>query len=154
MLYYGTVGILLLWNSIRDMKRKTLYNRELLLGAGVVLLLLTADCMCSGTVADLLFSAEELPWKRLLGMVPGIVVLLLSVVLRGGIGKGDGYLLCISGMALGVQENTALLFYGLFLAGITAAVLMIFKRVKRDTKLPFVPFLFAGFLLTVIQKIA
>lgn len=154
MLYYVAVGILLLWNSVQDIRKKTLYNRGLLLGAGVMLLLFAGDCLYSGTIADLLLSEGEVPWKRLLGVIPGIGVLILSIVLRGGIGKGDGYLLCITGMALGAEQNTALLLYGLFLAGVMAAVLLILKRVKRDTKLPFVPFLFAGFLLTVVQQFA
>lgn len=154
MLYYVTIGSLLLWNSIQDMKKKTLCNWGLLLGAGVVLLLLGVDCLCSGMIADLLLSESGVPWKRLLGLLPGIGVLGLSVVLHGGIGKGDGYLLCISGMALGIEQNTVLFFYGLFLAGVTSAVLLVFKRVKRNTKLPFVPFLFAGFLLTVVQQYA
>jgi len=154
MLYYVTVGVLLLWNSIQDIRKKTLNNRDLFVGAGMVLLLLAADCLCSGTVADLLLSEGDVPWKRLLGIVPGIGVLVLSAVLRGGIGKGDGYLLCISGAALGAEQNTALLFYGFFLAGVISALLLVLKRVKRDTKLPFVPFLFAGFLLAVIQQFA
>lgn len=152
MLYYVAIGSLLLWNSVQDIRKQALCNWGLLLGAGVVLLLFGADCLCSGTAADLLLSEGDIPWKRLLGILPGIGVLGLSVVLRGGIGVGDGYLLCISGMALGIERNTALFFYGLLLAGVTAAVLLALRRVKRNTKLPFVPFLFAGFLLTVLQQ--
>lgn len=154
MLYYVTVGVLLLWNSVQDVKKKTLNNRDLLFGAGVVLLLFAADCLYSGTAADILLSEGELPWKRLFGVLPGMGVLVLSAVLRGGIGKGDGYLLCISGVALGAEQNTVLLFYGIFLAGVVSALLLVLKLVKRDTKLPFVPFLFIGFLLTVIQQFA
>ena len=152
MLYYVAIGSLLLWNSVQDMKRKALCNWGLLLGAGVIVFLFITDCFCSGAIADLLLSEGGAPWERLLGVLPGIVVLGLSVVLRGGIGKGDGYLLCISGLALGAEQNTALIFYGLFLAGVTAAVLLGLKRVNRNTKIPFVPFLFAGFLLTVAQQ--
>jgi len=85
-------------------------------------------------------------------VLPGAGILALSLMLKGSIGKGDGYLLCISGLALGLKQNLSILFYALFLAGGTAAVLLGLGKVKRDTKLPFVPFLLGGFVLTVLQQ--
>lgn len=151
MLYYIVVGILLLLNAIQDFKKKSLHNGGLLLGAGVVIALFVLDGICSGMIADVLLSNGSFPWMRLWGILPGICVLILSVVLRGSIGKGDGYLLCISGIALGLEQNVALLFYGLFLAGSTAMALLILRKAKRNTKLPFVPFLFAGYILALLQ---
>ena len=152
MLYYIVVGSLLFLNGVQDLRKKTLHNGGLFVGVGVVLLLFVLDGVCSGVSADILLSQGSFPWKRLWGILPGAGVLVLSSVLRGSIGKGDGYLLCISGIALGLEQNMALLFYGLFLAGSTAMVLLILQKVKRDTKLPFVPFLFAGYILTLMQQ--
>jgi len=152
MLYYIVVGCLLLLNGIQDLRKKTLHNGGLLLGAGVVLLLFVLDGVCSGVLPDALLSEGSFPWKRLWGILPGIGVLGLSSVLRGDIGKGDGYILCICGVALGLEQNMALLFYGIFLAGGVAMILLAIRKVKRNTKLPFVPFLFAGYLLVLIQQ--
>jgi len=152
MLYYIAIGILLLWSSIQDIKRKSIHNGGLVTGAVAVLLLFLLDGVMQGRLTDVLLSEGDVPWKNVWGIIPGLGVLLLSQFIPGSIGRGDGYLLCISGLALGVRWNFSVLCYGLFLAGGTAAVLLAVHKVKRDTKLPFAPFLFGGFVLTVLQK--
>lgn len=148
MLYYIATGLLLLINAIQDIKSKTVRNGGLLVGAGAVCLLLAADGVFSGISANMLLSAGA-PWKRLWGVLPGILVLVFSCLSRESIGKGDGYLLCITGAALGFEQSMAVLLFGVLLAGICAGILLSLRKVKRDTKLPFVPFLFAGFLLSL-----
>ncbi len=151
MLYYVVTGILFLWNSVQDIKRRTLSNKGLLIGMGAIVLLFAANGLCSGMVAEIMLLQDGVPWQNIWGVLPGVGILVLSLMLKGSIGKGDGYLLCISGLALGLKQNLSILFYGLFLAGGTAAVLLGLGKVKRDTKLPFVPFLLGGFVLTVLQ---
>ena len=152
MLYYITIGILLLWSSIQDIKSKRIQNGGLVAGAVIVLALFFLDGVKQGMFAEFLLSEGGVPWKNVWGLVPGVGVLLLSLLIPGSVGKGDGYLLCISGLALGLVCNFSLLCYGLFLAGGTAAVLLAVHKVKRDTKLPFVPFLLGGFILMVLQR--
>lgn len=152
MLYYIAIGILLIWSSIQDIKRKSIHNGGLVAGAVTVLVLFLLDGIKQGQLADVLLSEGGVPWENVWGLIPGVGVLLMSQLIPGGIGKGDGYLLCISGLALGGMWNFSVLCYGLLLAGGTAAVLLAVHKVKRDTKLPFVPFLFGGFLLTVLQQ--
>lgn len=152
MLYYIVTGILFLWNSVQDIKRRTLSDKGLLIGMGAIVLLFASNALCSGIVAEIMLLQDSVPWQNLWGVLPGVGILILSLVLKGSIGKGDGYLLCISGLALGLKQNLSILFYGLFLAGGTAAVLLGLGKVKRDTKLPFVPFLLGGFVLTVLQQ--
>lgn len=152
MLYYVVTGILFLWNSVQDIKRRTLSNIGLLIGTVVIVLLFVANGLCSGTAAGIMLLQDDVPWQNLWGVLPGAGILALSLMLKGSIGKGDGYLLCISGLALGLKQNLSILFYALFLAGGTAAVLLGLGKVKRDTKLPFVPFLLGGFVLTVLQQ--
>lgn len=149
MLYYLVIGVLLLVCSVQDIRKKEISNISLLIGAGVVVFVLLAE----GVLCENLFSAEASWWKNCCGMIPGICVWILSYVTRGGIGTGDGYLLCISGAALGLDVNLALLCYGLLLAGAFSGILLVMRRVKRETKLPFVPFLTGGYLLTVLQLI-
>ncbi len=147
MVYYIFVGVLFLYCSVQDIRRKEISNIGLLAGMGIVVLLLLLDGMITGN----LFSAEALLWKKIWGLLPGICVWIVSYVTRGAIGKGDGYLLCVSGLALGVEANLAILFYGLLAAGLCSAVLLALRKVKRKTKLPFVPFLCGGYLMLLIQ---
>lgn len=147
MVYYIFVGVLFLYCSVQDIRRKEISNIGLLASMGMVVLLLLLDGVINGN----LFSAEALLWKKIWGLLPGICVCILSYVTRGAIGKGDGYLLCVSGLALGVEANLAILFYGLLTAGFCSAVLLALRMVKRKTKLPFVPFLCGGYLMLLIQ---
>ncbi len=153
MIYHSAVLFLFLWNTIQDIKYKSLRNRGLLAGGVFIFLLVIADGLYSGKLADILLSKGGFPWQNLWGVLPGVCLLLVSWLAEGCIGKGDGYLVCISGLALGFKTNLSLLFYALLLAGGISAVLLSLRKVKKDTKLPFVPFLLGGYLLTLLQYI-
>lgn len=147
MVYYILVGVLFLYCGVQDIRRKEIGKIGLLAGFALVLLLLLLE----GIVKQNLFATDALLRKNLWGILPGICVWVLSYVTRGGIGKGDGYLLCVSGLALGAEANLAILFYGLLAAGLFSGVLLVLRKVKRETKLPFVPFLCGGYLILLMQ---
>lgn len=161
MLYLLVIGVLFLLCAVEDFKRKSLRSGLLLAGVGVIFLVF------GGELGYPLLSQKIEPvWKegiesflflqlgigqRLLGAGVGGILLVISFLSRGKIGLGDGYLLCISGFALGVQQNLALLGYGLLFAGVVAVVMLICKKASRNTKMPFVPFLFGAYLLCLVQ---
>ncbi len=80
------------------------------------------------------------------GMLVGGGVLLLSFLTRESIGKGDGLLLMVTGLYLGMRQNMLLLLIGIFLAGICALFLFVFGKKRKKDDIPFIPFLFAGYL--------
>lgn len=148
------VGVMLLHNSIQDIKRRSLSNRGLMLGGVVATVMLLAEWLFSGWRAGKSLDIRGFPWERLAGMLPGLGLLLISYVMKGQVGRADAYLMCIVGVLLGIGKGISILFYALLLAGSVSLVLLVLRKVKRDTKLPFVPFLFGGYLLSVIQQFA
>ena len=80
------------------------------------------------------------------GMLVGGFVLLLSFLTRESIGKGDGLLLMVTGLYLGMRQNMLLLLIGIFLAGICALFLFVFGKKRKKDDIPFIPFLFASYL--------
>lgn len=154
MVRFLVVGILLLCSSIQDVKTRKLSNRGLIVGGIAVVILLLTEWLCSGWIAGVSAAIRSVPWERLMGALPGLGLLVLSYGMRGQIGRGDAYLMCISGAALGVKQGMALLFYALLLAGSISLVLLVLRKVKKDTKIPFVPFLLGGYLLSLIQQFA
>ncbi len=154
MVQFLAVGILLLCNSIQDIKYHSLSNRGLLFGGIVAVILFLAEWLWPGLLAGVHPGARDFPLERVVGLVPGFGLLILSYVMKGQIGRGDAYLVCISGVLLGVGQSVSLLFYALLLAGSVSLVLLVFRKVKRDTKLPFIPFLLGGYLLSLIQQFA
>lgn len=109
--------------------------------------------------AVLLFGAVVLGYRfhagaglveLLTGLVPGAGLLLISFCTRESIGFGDGMILCVLGLFLGIKDALAVLGMALFFAAMLAAVLLVLKRAGRKTELPFLPCLFAGYLLSLV----
>lgn len=130
-------GLLLLVAAVQDMKRKEV--SIWLLGIfGVLGIPVTLLNGAGGTAA--------LP-GALGGAAVGLLVILMSRLTEGAIGMGDGLLLTVTGIYLGFQENLFLFLCGAFLAAALSVVLLILKKVTRKTSCPFIPFLFAGYLM-------
>lgn len=76
------------------------------------------------------------------GALPGLFFLFLSKATKEQIGYGDGLLLVILGISLGIEHMVWLLLLALFLVFFAAACF--FLRGKRKERIPFTPFLFLG----------
>lgn len=101
--------------------------------------------------AGILLQIFEGKWNMveiLLAILPGLFVLLLAFVTRGGIGEGDGILLMIIGIFLGGAGVLRIFIYALFLAGGYALFLFFIKKKGRKYEIAFVPFLLLAFLGT------
>lgn len=91
--------------------------------------------------------------ERLTGVLPGLVLLAVSVFADGQIGMGDGIAVACLGFCLGFGAIMAVLFYSCISMGIVAATLLGTGKVSKDTSLPHLLFLALGygiFLLTVL----
>lgn len=88
--------------------------------------------------------------ELLAGLVPGLVLLLVSRCTRESIGIGDGLVLCVLGLFCGLRQVLAVLGMALVLSAALAMVLLVLKKAGRKTELPFLPCLFAGYLLCVL----
>ncbi|MDO4340163.1 MAG: prepilin peptidase [Eubacteriales bacterium] len=84
-------------------------------------------------------------WQMLLSMGIGVMFLALSMLTRGAVGMGDGWLIASLGTVLSVKELLYTVCAGMLLAAGYALVLLVIFRRKRDTEIPFVPFLLAGY---------
>lgn len=79
------------------------------------------------------------------GIAIGGILLLVSRLTNGGIGLGDGGLLCVTGIYIGFYGNITLLFSALLLAAVWSVLLIIIKKAGKKTEIPFVPFLLAAY---------
>lgn len=133
--HYGlsiVLGIL----SIIDWKRKYFTKRELYIVAVVVLI-------CS-TVT------EVSGWNRIAGSCLGIVLVVFSILSSEQLGKGDAFLLLICGCAAGIYHMTALLTITFGITSMIGSFLLWCKKIKKTTRIPFVPFLFVAQLILCI----
>lgn len=128
--------ILSLWLilcSLQDISKKKIST--VLIGVGFIILLICTSVLGNLTVMD-----------RFAGLSLGIILLALCPITRGQIGLGDGIIVCITGLSIGFIRNTMLLMYALVGSAVFSAVLIIFWRVNRHKTIPFIPFVFIGYL--------
>ncbi len=124
---------LLLYSSIRDIRYRRIRLYPVLY-AGIALILCAA-----WDGADL--------GEAFGGMAAGGCVLLISRATKGKIGEGDACVLCVTGIGTGLVKNLEILCIGFFLAAILSGILFMTGKAGRNTRLPFIPFLLAGYLL-------
>lgn len=128
---YGTL-LFLLFSSFLDIrKREISIPVTLLFGlAGVVYSVRTGR-----TMTDYLIP---------LGI--GILILGGSVLTRGQVGMGDGWMLLALGCMLRMESYIQMACIGMLLAAAYSGVLMLVFRKNRKTEIPLVPFFLLGYV--------
>lgn len=110
-----------------------------------------------GMVSVIYFILEIFNGQNILGMlvgiIPGVVALVLSVISREQIGFGDGLILLCVGCIQDIKEVLCMLFFSFVFLTITLMLLLVIRRVGRASRVPFVPFMFIGQLITVFGGI-
>ena len=87
------------------------------------------------------------PGEIILAMIPGIGLLIVSILTGGLLGEGDGLFLIVSGFFLEWQECVLLLITGQVFCGIFGLAMMVGAQIGtgggsvRKQRLPFLPFL-------------
>ncbi len=77
---------------------------------------------------------------------PGLLLLLISHISKGGLGTGDSILILTLGILLNIYEILYTILFAFFFTSIIGIFIFIKKRNKKQ-QLPFVPFLFLSLLL-------
>jgi leader peptidase (prepilin peptidase)/N-methyltransferase len=128
--------------SVWDLTERKIPLSVLLCGGGAEIALAVAAGVESGGWS---------PARILAGMIPGALLLALARI-GDQAGSADGLILCAVGavesyvFALWMLMCACLIMGGISLMG------MVFRRVKKEDRLPFVPFLTAGYVICVCLR--
>lgn len=122
--------------AVQDWRKRTLSCMEL-----TVLLIAAAGyrIYCGGSIAG---------W--LLGMLPGALFFLISYITREGIGYGDSYVILILGIYLGIRETALICMMAAVIMAFISVAGMVLRHWKKTKRLPFLPFLAAGYLGVIL----
>lgn len=99
----------------------------------------------AGIIFHMLWQMQTIE-NVLFGMCVGGALLVLSFLTRGRIGAGDGILMVVTGIYLGLEQNLELLICSLFICAIYALCLLVLHKKKRKDTIAFVPFVFVSYL--------
>lgn len=87
----------------------------------------------------------ESTWiSAVLAVLPGAAFWLLSFMTREQVGYGDGWVLMMIGLFVGLQRCFLILLAGLVMESVAALILLVFGKTTGDREIPFVPFLLLG----------
>lgn len=126
----------LIWGSVWDLRKKGVPVHYLYCFGGAVI--------CYLLIKSLVRQDLEICLASLKGGIPGGVSLLLSYVSKEQIGYGDGVVVACMGMMFGISKVVGIFWMALLFLVLFSVYLLITKKVKRKTKLPFIPFLLLG----------
>lgn len=142
------VGVLIYLSmlSFMDIRERKISVAWLAAGAIAVCGFLLHEGMVVGT------DGRELITGSLLGAIPGIFMLAVAR-LTGKAGYGDGLVLILLGIEYGYLCCIMILSLSLFLLSLCSAVLLLCRRVKGSTQMPYLPFLTAAYVCVWFFKI-
>lgn len=88
-------------------------------------------------------------WSPIVGAFSGFVIIaLIILVSRGGMGAGDMKLFFVLGIVLGIERVLMAFFLSCLIGALIGMLLLMLKRIDRKQPVPFGPYIVIGTLLT------
>ena len=132
-----SIFLLLVICTIIDLRKRTLPVG--LLSAGSIVILIIS-----------LWKYEFDFFPMMKGMIPGIILGAISRVTREAVGYGDVWIVFLIGSYLGVWDTVTVVCSAFFLCSIVASGCLVWKKFRRDTRIPFVPFLAVAYVGVIL----
>lgn len=93
---------------------------------------------------------RQFTWYEVsLGAFVGVVLLVISKFTAESIGYGDGLVVMVMGLYMGIWDSLSILFWGLLFASIFSIILVNVKKRGWKSKIPFVPFLLLSYVVNL-----
>lgn len=131
------ITIFLILSTLIDLRKKEV-NISLCISVALV-----------GLIYEIFISKTDI-LSIILGILPGIFLMLTSIVTNEEIGKGDAAILSTIGIFLGLKKTILVLIYALFSAIIIGVILLLIRKKNKKYKIPFVPFILFSYIALCI----
>ena len=106
----------------------------------------------SGALYNLLYASQGVVDMLLAGAVGFVVMLVIFVISRGGMGGGDVKLSAAVGLWLGVEGTLLFLLLAFIMGGVISLLLLASGAKSKGDAIPFGPFLCLAAFVTVLYK--
>lgn len=132
------IAVLLFMAGAMDLKSKTI-SREMILVLMIV-------CF-AGAFIKVFINKEFGIWEIIGGVLIGFCAIGLSMVSREQIGRGDGLVIIAIGLVLGFRKCLFAVCMASIIMTLVSVIVLILRKGNRNTRLPFIPALFAGYVM-------
>ena len=137
---YVALFSVLIFASLTDLRDRSIPNRLIIIGFSL------------GIIFSAVTISFDVIFNSFLGaIVSGGMLLILSLLSKGGIGMGDVKLLACTGLYFGFYNAMAVVIVATILSGLFAIALLITKKYKQESSIPFAPFIFLGSFITLLN---
>lgn len=133
---------LLVFLSVQDCRRRLIGIRLPCCMAAAGAIWLTGRAIAEET------AVERILLELALALVPAVLFWLIAAA-TGQMGYGDGLVVATVGLWSGIWKCFFAVGISLFLMALFSACLLILHRVRRSTRIPYLPFLAAAYLLQI-----
>lgn len=131
------IGLLLFAAAVMDLKCKSISR-------GFLYVLIIAS------VVSVFVRVDFGIWNAIGGAIIGLCAVGVSMISEEQIGRGDGLVMIALGIALGFRECIAVVCLASMIMALVSVVILILKKGNRNTKLPFLPALFVGYITCIL----
>lgn len=118
------------------------------------IVLCTAAVFAGCTVLDFVLSGTDAVPMALNSVLAAavffVVLFLVRLASRGGVGYGDIKMITAAALILGIYGTFSFLLVSHVLAAVAAIALLVSKKATRKDGLPFGPFFYLGYLVTIL----
>jgi len=142
-LFYATLSILLLTVTFTDLEKEKIPNSVILIGS------------IAGLYMSLIFWPLNFINSLIAFLAGGGIMIFWAVTgkllfKKESIGAGDIKLVAMTGIFLGLQNILLALFLSFLLASFVGIFMILIKKARMDSRLPFAPFLAFGALVSLV----
>ena len=146
--YFGLfLPIILTILSVFDIRMRKLPTVLLMAGVITAVIRLIMILPLNGPLSE----QQRIVTVALLGALPGIAMTGLSYI-TDKVGKGDGVVLIIMGLFENCFFVTLASCMACFGLAVFSGILLVLHKAGRNTRMPFVPFLTAAYLILIVSQ--
>ena len=131
------ITIFLILSTLIDLRKKEV-NISLCISVALV-----------GLIYEIFISKTDI-LSIILGILPGIFLMLTSIVTNEENGKGEAAILSTLGIFLWLKQTILVLIYALFSTIIIGGILLLIRKKNKKYKIPFVPFILFSYIALCI----
>lgn len=115
----------------------------------LVMALAAIVLLALGVITKQQGAMQYIMWSVIPAVACGALFFVAAFITQQGIGAGDIKLICSLALLGGVYSVIGTLLYGVIACSVSAVLLLLTKKKTLKESLPFGPFLYVGFVLTV-----